>query len=426
MKKILIITYYWPPSGGAGVQRWLKFTKYLPEYGLEPIVLTVDPAMASYAQTDESLEQEVPGSLRVYRTKTVEFYNLYKHLTGKKEIPYGGFANDGEDSFLQRMARVVRGNLFIPDPRKGWNRYAYRKAAELIRQYRIDLVLTSSPPHSTQLIGLKLKKKLGIRWIADLRDPWTDIYYYRELHHSSLARKVDRDLELAVLRNADRVITVSQDVKRIFAEKLTEGPASKFIVIPNGYDEDDFRQTVELPDGKFVITYTGTISEAYDMTGFLDALSLMNEQQRTEILLRFVGKVPASVIEKIRQKVPDIDLDLGGYVDHQESVRYLLRSSLQLLIIPKVENNKGIVTGKFFEYLASGKPVLAIGPRGGDLDQLMEETGCGKLFEYQDGTGMKNMIEQVMKNEFSQKTVVENTRYSRKELARKLIQELKL
>jgi len=426
MKKILIITYYWPPSGGAGVQRWLKFTKYLPEFGLEPVVLTVDPAMASYAQTDESLEQEVSGSLRVYRTKTVEFYNLYKQLTGKKEIPYGGFANEGADSILQRMARVVRGNLFIPDPRKGWNRYAYRKATELIRQYRIDLVLTSSPPHSTQLIGLKLKKKLGIRWIADLRDPWTDIYYYRELHHSSLARKVDRDLELAVLRNADRVITVSQDVKRIFAEKLTGGPASKFIVIPNGYDEADFNRTVELPDGKFVITYTGTISEAYDMTGFLDALSLMDRQARTGIRLRFVGKVPASVIEKIRQKVPDIDLDLVGYVDHQESVRYLLRSSVQLLIIPRAENNKGIVTGKFFEYLASGKPVLAIGPRGGDLDQLMEETGCGKLFEYQDGTGMKNMIEQVMKNEFSQKTVAENTRYSRKELARKLIQELKL
>lgn len=419
MDKILIITYYWPPGGGAGVQRWLKFTKYLPEHGVEPVVLTVDPLLASFAQRDQSLEQEVPPGVAVFRTRTFEFYNLYKLLTGKKEIPYGGFANAGETSFLQRLARMIRGNFFLPDPRRGWNRYAVKKATELIRQYGIRTVVTTSPPHSTQLIGLKLKKKLGIRWIADLRDPWTDIYYYKELYHSSLARKVDRALELKVLREADQLITVSRDVKQLFARKLPAGAAAKFSVIPNGYDETDFLQEVDPTGKKFVITYTGTISGAYDMTGFLNALALLGLERHKELLLRFVGKVPAPVAERIRQELPELELDLAGYVDHHESVRFLLQSSLQLLIIPRVENNKGIITGKFFEYMASGKPVLAIGPRGGDLDELIRETGCGAVFDYEDSAGISSFVSRSMEHN-SYVASKDIPRYSRRNLTKEL------
>jgi len=382
MDKILIITYYWPPSGGAGVQRWLKFTKYLRETGIEPIILTVDPRMASYAQRDESLEQEVPPGIKVFRTRTFEFYTIYKLISGKKEIPYGGFANTGRTSLLQKLSRAIRGNFFLPDPRRGWNRYAFQMATELISRYAIGTVITTSPPHSTQLIGLKLKKKTGVRWIADLRDPWTDIYYYHDLHHLAWAAKADRRMELSVLGGADHLITVSQDLKRLFAQKFPAGELSGISVIPNGYDEADFQQQVDATPGKFVITYTGTISEAYDMGGFLHALELAGEDRRKKLLLRFVGKIPETVIERIRLKLPDLELDLAGYVDHRQSVRYLLQSSMQLLIIPRVENNKGIVTGKFFEYMASGKPVLAIGPHGGDLEELIAETNCGRLFDY--------------------------------------------
>lgn len=423
MKKILIISYYWPPSGGAGVQRWLKFTKYMPEFGIQPVVLTVDPADASYAQIDESLLKDVVDSTIVYQTKTFEFYNLYKRLTGKKEIPYGGFANEGKESFLQRIAKIVRGNFFLPDPRKGWNRYAYRKAVDLIREHSIETVVTTSPPHSTQLIGFKLKKKLGINWIADLRDPWTDIYYYKELHHSVLAKKIDKKLELKVLENADKVITVSKDVKRIFEEKLKRSSRSKFLVVPNGYDEDDFKQEVESENDKFIITYTGTISEVYDIDGFLEALAGLTKLELKKIVLRFVGKVPSSIIKNIEAKIPDIELDLVGYVDHQKSIEYLLQSSLQLLVIPNVENNKGIITGKFFEYLASQKPVLAIGPKGGDLENLIEETKCGQLFEYDDMNGMKKMIDLCLQNEYSIEKI-DSENYSRRALTQKLIQEL--
>ncbi|WP_372774661.1 glycosyltransferase family 4 protein [Mangrovibacterium sp.] len=425
MKKVLIITYYWPPSGGAGVQRWLKFSKYLPEFGVQPVVLTVDAVQASYAQTDSSLVKEVPESIEVHRTDTFELYNLYKKLSGKKEIPYGGFANEGKETGMQKLAKAIRGNFFIPDPRKGWNRYAYRKAVELIRENGIETVITTSPPHSTQLIGLKLKKKLGVRWIADMRDPWTDIYYYKELYHTALARRIDRLLELKVLRNADQIVTVSEDMKRIFNDKLSGSESeSKFMVIPNGYDEEDFAQHVDAEKEKYVITYTGTISEAYDIDGFLEALVALPSDLQNRLLLRFVGKVPATITAKVERKCPSLQTELVGYVDHRKSVNYLLKSSMQLLVIPKVENNKGIITGKFFEYLASGNPVLAIGPANGDLDQLIRETGCGKLFEYDDVAAMLQFLTLSMSGEQIAASKEKAQAYSRRELTRLLVEKL--
>ncbi|HKJ42016.1 MAG TPA: glycosyltransferase family 4 protein [Sunxiuqinia sp.] len=426
MKKVLIITYYWPPSGGAGVQRWLKFSKYLPEYGVQPVILTVDPAKASYAQVDKSLEHEVSSSVFVYKTNTFEPYNFYKKMVGKEEIPYGGFSNKSEETFLQKIAKAVRGNFFIPDPRKGWNRFAYRRAVELVREHRIDTVITTSPPHSTQLIGLKLKRELGIHWVADLRDPWTDIYYYPELHHSFLSRKLDQAMELKVLRQADVILTVSEHLKRMFIAKIDPNNDSKVIVIPNGYDEKDFELKVKASDAKFVITYTGTISEKYDINGFLVAISKLDEQKKKGILLRFVGNVSSDIVDKIRQTIPEVELDLVGYVGHSTSVGFLLRSSLQLLVIPKIKNNKGIVTGKFFEYLASRKPVLAIGPEGGDLEQLIDETECGKLFNYDDVNGMISVIDHLITDSFSLKDVPRSNAYSRKTLTGQLIQKLKL
>ena len=425
MKKVLIITYYWPPSGGAGVQRWLKFSKYLPEFGVQPIILTVDPQKASYAQTDESLNDEVSKEISVYTTSTFEPYDLYKRLIGKGEIPYGGFSNESKESPLQKIAKIVRGNFFIPDPRKGWNRFAFRKAIELIREHQIETVITTSPPHSTQLIGLKLKKKLGIHWVADFRDPWTDIYYYDQFFRSVWAKRLDQELEKKVLLNSDQILTVSRDFKRIFLDKIGLDFDSKILVIPNGYDEADFDLKVKSDTEKFIITYTGTISESYNIDGFLKAMSNLDESQQKNILLRFVGNVPNAVVDQIRFAIPLIELDLVGYVDHTTSVRYLLESSMQLLVIPEIENNKGIVTGKFYEYLASGKPILAIGPQGGDLEQLIDETGCGKLFDYGDIEEILLMLMKNLKNDFQMETHLKD-KYSRREQTRKLVQEIKL
>ena len=422
MKKVLIITYYWPPSGGAGVQRWLKFAKYLPEFGWQPVILTVDPEYASYPQRDESLMGEVNPECLVYTTKSFELYNLYKLISGKKEVPYGGFANESKEGLLQKVSKFLRGNFLLPDPRKGWNKYALKKADELIRQYNIDTVVTTSPPHSTQLIGLKLKQKFDIRWIADLRDPWTDIYYYNQFGHTALARTIDQNYERKVVENADLLITVSEDVKRIFAEKSKLPIAAKTVVIPNGFDEDDFRINEVPPETKKIITYTGTISEAYDVDCFLKALSQLDSSLKSQLLIRFVGKVPPPVEHKFRST--GLEVELAGYVDHPKSIEYLFRSGLLLLVIPKVKNNKGILTGKFFEYLASEKPILAIGPTDGDLAKIIQETQCGQLFDYTDSDGMHRFLHEKLNNTTAPSNNELANQYSRKALTRKISQIL--
>ncbi|HEY3371905.1 MAG TPA: glycosyltransferase family 4 protein [Prolixibacteraceae bacterium] len=423
MKKVLIITYYWPPSGGAGVQRWLKFAKYLPEFGWQPIILTVDPQYASYPQRDKSLASEIDPSCLVYNTKSFELYNLYKLLSGKKEVPYGGFANESKEGLLQKVSKFLRGNFLLPDPRKGWNKYAFRKASKLIREFNIDTVVTTSPPHSTQLIGLKLKQTFNIKWIADLRDPWTDIYFYNQFKHTALARAIDLRYERKVVENADLIVTVSEDVKRIFASKSSLPIAVKTHVIPNGFDEDDFMIRLVPTEPKKVITYTGTISEAYPVDSFLKALCSLEQELKSQILIRFVGKVPQSVVQKFKDT--NLEIELVGYVDHPKSIEYLFRSNLLLLVIPEVKNNHGILTGKFFEYLASEIPILAIGPTEGDLAKIIEETHCGKLFDYQDTEGMRGFILENLNNPGSGSSNSESAgQYSRKQLTRRVAQLL--
>ncbi|MCX6255194.1 MAG: glycosyltransferase, partial [Bacteroidia bacterium] len=235
MNKVLIITYYWPPSGGAGVQRWLKFSRYLPQFGWEPAILTVDPEYAAYPVIDNSLTDDLPLSIKVHRTHAINYFSIYKK--DKSKIPTAGFANSVDNTLKGKILRFIRGNFFIPDPRRGWNKYAFKKACEIIETEGIKHVITTSPPHSTQLIGLKIRKKYpGIKWIVDLRDPWTDIYYYKQFYPTFISKIIDRGFERSVLKNADRIITVGPSLKDLFSLKL-KGIANKIEVITNGYDE---------------------------------------------------------------------------------------------------------------------------------------------------------------------------------------------
>jgi glycosyltransferase involved in cell wall biosynthesis len=421
MKRILIITYYWPPSGGAGVQRWLKFSKYLPEFGVEPIVLTVDPEQASYAQKDVTLMNEV--TCKVYTTPTFELYNLYKWIARKKEIPYGGFANEKKPGFAQKVMRALRSHLLLPDPRKGWNRHAYKKAAALIREFGIDTVVTTSPPHSTQLIGLKLKRNFGIRWVADLRDPWTDIYYYKDLYHSAFSKHVDLKLEKKVLLHADKVITVSKALSRIFEQKVPAAQAGKFFVIPNGFDISDFDYSIQPSSHKFTVAYTGTITGDYPIDAFLDALAELSETAK-DLAVKFVGKTPTSIVAKVKEKGLEDVVTFKGYVPHNESVRCLMESHALLLIIPNVPNNEGVLTGKLFEYIGSARPIIAIGPVQGDAATIIAQSNSGQMFGYTNKESILAYLQQL----YSQyKTGVrfqlstENMQFSRKDLTSRLV-----
>ena len=391
MKKVLLITYYFPPSGGAGVQRWLKTINYLPKAGVETIVLTVDPAVASYPQIDESLCNDVPSGIKIYRTGTREILSLYKKVSPKKEVPYGGFANEPNPNLIQKISRFIRGNFFLPDPRRGWNKYALAKAKEIIESEAIETIVTTSPPHSTQLIGLELKRLYPhLKWVADLRDPWTDIYYNEDLYPTRWAKKRNLRYERSVLLGADQIITVSEECKRLFAEKADV--AEKISVVPNGYDTKDFINSTIInkkekitphsslfPNGHQhvltpnYLTYVGVWAPQYDLEPLKSLV-----QGKNDILLRFVGVVS----DEIRKEIESwgVQTEFVSYVNHGKAIEYMQASDALLLFIPNVPNNEGILTGKLFEYLAAGRKILLFGPKYGDAMRLINECEAGECY----------------------------------------------
>jgi glycosyltransferase involved in cell wall biosynthesis len=421
LKKVLIITYYWPPSGGAGVQRWLKFAKYLPDFGYEVHVLTVRPDRATYPQSDESLLKQVPKNVTVHCTDATNPFAIYSVFG--KGAPSSGFANDDVSGFkglIKTLARFVRGNVFIPDPRKGWNRFAIEKANELIDTLGIETVITTSPPHSTQLIGLELKRKKNIRWIADMRDPWTKIYYVSELLQTKWAQRKNTDWERQVLENADKVVTVSHTLAAEFCELAQALQRENVKVIPNGFDEDDFQVSVPL-EKQFTIGYMGTITEQYDISSLLSAIGSGN----LDVGLRFIGDVQAG----LRNRVGEVAArcEFTGYLNHDKAIEKAASCSILLLVIPKVEANKGILTGKIFEYLALKRPILAIGPIDGDAARILNETGAGMMFDYSDEHGISKFLnEKVIQfqtgQQLSDSSVIH--KYSRRGLTGQLVRIL--
>ncbi|MFM8242346.1 MAG: glycosyltransferase family 4 protein, partial [Crocinitomicaceae bacterium] len=367
MKKVLVITYYWPPSGGSGVQRWLKFVKYFRDFGIDPIVLTVDPDFATFPNFDYSLQNEIPEGIEIHKTRAKSPFALYSKVR-QKEVPKVGFSGENKPGFIEKIMRFIRGNFFIPDARIGWNTFALEKAREIIQANDIEYVITTSPPHSTQLIGLALKHEFNVKWIADLRDPWTEIYYNKELYRTAFAKKKDYRLEQTCLQKADKIVVVSQDIKRQFGANRTE-ILEKIRVIPNGYDEDDFLKVkseeltdkIEMESGKLksefssdkVISYVGNLGEQYPIKGFLEAFSEVLKKD-SNWKLQFVGNCHDGVKTIIGKLNISKSVTFIPYVNHIEAIEYMSKAKILLLIIPEIENNKGILTGKLFEYLATG------------------------------------------------------------------------
>lgn len=418
--KVLIITYYWPPSGGAGVQRWLKFSKYLPEFGWEPIILTVDPEFAAYPVTDSFLSGELPSSLRVYTTPATDYFTIFNK--DRTKIPSAGFANNVDNTFKSKLMRFVRGNFFIPDPRKGWNKYAFNKACDLIESEGIKNIITTSPPHSTQLIGLKIKRKYpSVKWIADLRDPWTDIYYYKQFFPTLISRWYDSRYELSVLTNSDKIITVGESLKKSFSSKA-KGIEEKTEIITNGYDASDFEGLEQCLPSRFTLTYVGTLSDVYPVEGLISAMKNLKLEEH-DFALRFIGSVSEKQRKLILSEIPCESVEFISYVNHSKAIDYMVRSSVLILIIPSHISNKSIITGKLFEYLATDKPVLCIGPPDGDAAAILKKTGHGIIFSYNDSGGIKDYLSNLIsgKSSSGKTSIIE---FSRFELTKQLSQLL--
>ncbi|MBP1225719.1 glycosyltransferase family 4 protein [Flavobacterium sp. 1355] len=421
-KKLLIITYYFPPAGGPGVQRWLKFVKYLPEFNVQPIVYV--PENPTYPIVDEALVNEISDKVIVLKNKILEPYQLASVFSKNKtkKISSGIFPNKKKQSFLDKLFLWVRGNLFIPDARVLWVKPSVSYLEKYIKENNIDTIVTSGPPHSLHLIGLELKQKLNVKWFADFRDPWTTIGYHKSLLLSSYAAKKHKNLEYKVLNTADTIIVTSKTTKTEF-QAITNKPIS---VITNGYDVENVeKQTL---DEKFTLAHIGSfLSERNPLFLWECLVELLNEipSLRNDLEIKLIGAVSQEVLDAIAEfKLGDY-LNLLGYVSHHEAIAHQKKSQVLLLIEINSEDTKSIIPGKLFEYMVSNRPIIAIGPQGSDFADIIKETNTGVFFDYSEKAKLKSVILDFY-NQFLEGKLQANgvglQQYSRKNLTKQLVQ----
>jgi glycosyltransferase involved in cell wall biosynthesis len=424
MKKVLILTYYWPPSGGAGVQRWLKFVKYLRNFGWEPVVYTA--LNGEMPVIDLSLEKDVPKDITILKTKIWEPYSIYKTFIGRKKdekINASFLSETKKKSFAEKISVWIRGNYFIPDARKYWIKPSIKYLTDYLNKNKIDVIISTGPPHSMHLIALGLKQHFpNIKWMADFRDPWTNIDFYSELMLSESADRKHKELELKVLENADSVLSIGNSMSEEF-KKLYPKQTEKFSVITNGYDEDDISKEIIEKDKKFSIAHIGTLVKSRNPIGLwkvLQELIKENENLKNELEIKLVGKVDINVSESIAAHGLQSFVKKIDYLPHNEVIKEQQRTRVLLLLVNDTKNSKGILTGKFFEYLASNVPILAIGPTDGDLAEILKATGSGVISGFNDLSKLKSDILDLYSGKKINSNQEEIKKYSRFELTRKL------
>ncbi|GEL12351.1 Glycosyltransferase Family 4 [Flavobacterium glycines] len=423
-KKVLVITYYWPPAGGPGVQRWLKFVKYLPDFGVQPIVYV--PENPTYPIVDENLISEVSDKAIILKQKIFEPYQLASFLSKNKtkKMNSGIIPNQKKQSFLDKLFLWIRGNLFIPDARFFWVKPSVAYLEKYIAENNIDTIVTSGPPHSLHLIGLDLKKKLHLKWFADFRDPWTTIGYHKSLRLSNYAAQKHKDLESEVLNTADTIIVTSKTTKKEF-EALTTKPIA---VITNGYDVEKVDK--QPLDTKFSLAHIGSFLSARNPKILWESLvELIAEipEFKTHLEIKLIGAVSQEVLDSIAAFGLNDYLNNLGYVAHEEAIAHQRKSQVLLLIEIDSEETKSIIPGKLFEYMVSNRPIIALGPKGSDFAEIITGTNTGVFFDYSEKEKLKKIIlgyyTQFLEGKL-QSHGVGLQKYSRRNLTEQLVQLL--
>ncbi len=423
-KRVLIVSYYWPPAGGPGVQRWLKFVKYLPEFGISPVVCI--PTGASYPIEDHTLLKETPG-INILTSPISEPSKWISWLFKKQTSSLRkGMINEENPSFLEKLLRAIRGNLFVPDARVSWVKPTTALLKEYILTHQIDTVITTGPPHSVHLIGMTLKKELGLCWLADFRDPWTSIGYHKSLFMTTHTQKKHKKLEAAVLNSADHLIATSHTTAHEF-EILTPSPIH---VISNGFEPIQSQlsasSNIEEHMKGFSVLHIGSLLSKRNPDILWECFSeLITEEAafKREFSLHFVGEVS----EQVKDRISDYGLTefviYHGYQPHSVCRAFQGLGQLLLLLEVNSEDHRGIIPGKLFEYMASNHPILAIGPEEWDVGAMLEETQSGAVFTYDEKAALKAHIFLNFSNYFTGE-LPSNTqgieRYHRKSLTSKL------
>jgi len=422
--RVLIITYYWPPSGGAGVQRWLKFAKYLPDFGWQPIIYT--PDNGEVPVTDESLDKDISPETIVIRKKIWEPYDWYKKFVGQKKdekINVGFLSEQEKPKIIEKISVWIRGNFFIPDARKFWIRPSTKFLSKYLSKHKVDAIISTGPPHSMHLIALKLQERFKIPWIADFRDPWTNIDFYGDLMLTKRSDRKHHKLEKSVLQNADCVLTVGKTL----GDELKQLGAKKVEVITNGFDMLDFQDNEVELDKKFSIVHIGSLPKSRNPISLWKVLSKLvdkNTEFRNDLVIKLVGKCDFQVNQSI------FDFGLSNYVKRVDYVAHSTLGDIQksaqvlLLVINNTQNAKGILTGKFFEYLAAKRPILAIGPVDGDVAAILDETNSGVIVDFNDFWGLENVLKSYYKKYKKQELVLKSQKienYDRRRLTKSLV-----
>jgi glycosyltransferase involved in cell wall biosynthesis len=422
MKKVLIITYYWPPAGGPGVQRILKFVKYLPQFGWSPIVLTVK--YGEYPALDNSLINEVSSDLPVYRTNTREPFRIYKKLTSKSQresIPNLLLTEQKSSSWRDRIAKWLRTNVFIPDARLGWISYIVKDGMRIIEKEKPDLIFSSSPPHSLQLGSMRLARKSGLKWVVDFRDLWFDLeIFYQHNKRTIFSSWLDSRMEKKVLRGVDGIVSNNDYAINLFMKKIhVQKP---FAIIPSGYDEHSFKKLKFSVSQHFRIAYAGTLSESRVPRILIRALKNIDPDRLAKIKLQFLG----TVCDSLRTLIEDNDLDKQveyiGYVAYQDLIKNLEQATVVLLVVDNVPHNLGFLQGKLFDYLGIKKPIYAIGPINHDTNRILHETDSGHMVDYEDLDAAVELLNDLITDWENRKTryTFKSEIYQKKPLTQKL------
>ncbi|PKA84040.1 glycosyl transferase family 1 [Ulvibacter sp. MAR_2010_11] len=424
MKRALVITYYWPPAGGPGVQRWLKFVTYFKEFGIEPIVYI--PENPHYPLIDETFVAEVPKDVEIISLPIKEPYRFAGLLSKKKtkQISSGIIAKK-ESSFLEKMLLYIRGNYFIPDARVGWVQPSVRFLKEYLSKNPVDVIITSGPPHSLHLIGIELKKQLNVTWMADFRDPWTTIHYHKSLRLTESSERKHKALEAKVLDTANLVVVTSPTTKAEFG-MITDTPIE---VVTNGYDISE-KINVRL-DTKFSLAHIGSLLSERNpkvLWKVLAEIASENDMFKKDLVLKLAGTVSEDILASIEKYKLKDNLEILGYVSHSEALQLQHKAQVLLLIEMDRPETRSIIPGKLFEYLAAKRPIIAIGPQGSDMAGIVSETGSGAFFTYYNEEELKLEILRLY-TRYSEGTLTQISSsveaFSRRELTSRMAQIIK-
>lgn len=397
MKQALIISYYWPPAGGGGVQRVAKFCKYLPEFGWEPVVLTVENG--NFPARDESLLAAVTNVRKVYRTPSWEPHVVYNSLTRLLKRSSGSRGDkhvrgSKGPKHLHRLGELIRLNCFVPDARIGWRRNARRKGLEIIAQEKPDLIFSSSPPYTPHLIAADLKRSSALPWVVDFRDPWLENHAYNTAPRLDVIKRWNRRLETAVLQQADHVISANPGIHNFAMQKVAPNEHAKFQVITNGYDTEDVRPAIrKLP--RFTVSYYGTVyPDGFPIMLFETMRELIDADPAfaCDFHFRIVGGIAPNVRAVVEDTLPAANLTVSPYIPHSDMIGQLYEAQALVVVLNDFLNNHVYAPGKIYEYLPSGNPILGIGPPYGDAAALLNQTGAGIMLNYSDKAGTRQFL----------------------------------